>query len=116
MALHVQRAHHQVLLWKAADKPDPPSVNITDYGCEVSENDHVMPVIIKSRVAPGDIMDVISCSCCAVGRACSKKVVAQQMFYRVPATQPTVYVKAVVIVLIPQHNLNLLMSMGDMRK
>ena len=35
MALHVQRAHLQVLLWKAADKPDPRSVNITDYGWEV---------------------------------------------------------------------------------
>ena len=35
MALHVQRAHLQVLVWKAADKPDPPSVNITDYGWEV---------------------------------------------------------------------------------
>ena len=35
MALHVKRAHLQVLLWKAADKPDPPSVSITDYGWEV---------------------------------------------------------------------------------
>ena len=30
MALHVQRAHLQMLLWKAADKPDRPSV--TDQG------------------------------------------------------------------------------------
>ena len=62
MALHVQRAHLQVLLWKAADKPDPPSVNITDYGWEVSEHDHVMPVLSKSPAAPGELMDVISCS------------------------------------------------------
>ena len=35
--LHVQRAHVQMFLWKAADKSDPTSVNITDadYGLEV---------------------------------------------------------------------------------
>ncbi len=32
--LHVQRAHLQMLLWKAADKSDPPDVQLTDYGWE----------------------------------------------------------------------------------
>ena len=73
MALHVQRAHLQALLWKAADKPDPPSMNITDYRWEVTEHDQVMPVLSKSPVAPGELMDVISCSYCVVGKACSKK-------------------------------------------
>ena len=41
LALHVQRAHLQMLLWKAADKPDPPDIQLTDYGWEVKEHEHV---------------------------------------------------------------------------
>lgn len=73
LALHIKRAHLQMLLWKAADKPDPPVVEITNYGWEVSANDEVMPCLSKEPAAPENLMDVISCSCRAVGNACSKK-------------------------------------------
>jgi hypothetical protein len=73
LALHLQRAHLQIMLWKAADKADPPAIQITDYGWEVHENDKVMPVLSKEPIAPEKLMDVISCSCRAEGKACSGK-------------------------------------------
>ena len=59
MALHTPRTHFQVLLWKAADKSDPPSVKITDYGWEGREHDHLIPVLSNSHIAPGQLIDVI---------------------------------------------------------
>ena len=32
LALHTQRGHLQMMLWKAADRTDPPDVKINDYG------------------------------------------------------------------------------------
>ena len=71
LALHVQRAHLQMLLWKAADKCDPPDIQLTDYGWEVKEHEHVMPAVSREPAAPSKLMDVISCSCKAEGKACS---------------------------------------------
>ena len=71
LALHVQRAHLQMLLWKAADKSDPPDIQLTDYGWEVKEHEHVMPAVSREPAAPSKLMDVISCSCKAEGKACS---------------------------------------------
>ena len=71
LALHVQRAHLQMLLWKAADKSDPPDIQLTDYGWEVKEHEHVMPAVSREPAAPTKLMDVISCSCKAEGKACS---------------------------------------------
>ena len=71
LALHVQRAHLQMLLWKAADKFDPPDIQLTDYGWEVKEHEHVMPAVSREPAAPSKLMDVISCSCKAEGKACS---------------------------------------------
>ena len=51
-ALHVQRAHLQMLLWKAADKSDPPDVQLADYGLEVKEHETVMPAISREPAAP----------------------------------------------------------------
>ncbi len=62
-----------MMLWKAADKADPPDVQITDYGWEVQDNGQVMPVLSKESIAPEQLMDVISCSCRAKGKACSLK-------------------------------------------
>ena len=41
LALHVQRPHLQMLLWKAADKSDPTDVQLNEYGWEVKEHEHV---------------------------------------------------------------------------
>ena len=71
LALHVQRAHLQMLLWKAADKSDPPDIQLTDYGWEVKEHEHVMPAVSREPAAPSKFMDVISCSYKAEGKACS---------------------------------------------
>ena len=73
LALHVQRAHLQImLLWKAADKSDPPDIQLTDYGWEVKEHEHVMPAVSREPAAPSKLMGVISCSCKAGGgKACS---------------------------------------------
>lgn len=73
LAFHIQRAHLQMKLWKAADKAAPPSVQITDHGWEVHGDGQVMPAMCKKPIAPGNLMDVISCSCQAEGKACSRK-------------------------------------------
>ena len=61
----------KMLLWKAADKSDPPDVQLTDYGWEVREHEPVMPAISREPAAPSKLMDVISFSCKAEGRAWS---------------------------------------------
>ena len=71
LTLHVQRAHLQMLLWKAADKSDPPDVQLTDHGWNVKEHGQVMPVISREPSALSKFMDAISCSCKAEGKTCS---------------------------------------------
>ena len=71
LALHVQRAHLQMLLWKAADKSDPPDAQLTDYGWEVKEHENVMPAISREPAVPSKLMDVVRCSCKAEGKLCS---------------------------------------------
>ncbi len=73
LTLHVRRAHFQMMLRKAADKADPPNVQITNYGWDVTVNGEVMPVLSKEPAAPEKLMDVISCSCRAEGNTCSRK-------------------------------------------
>ena len=71
LVFHVQRAHLQMLSWKVADKFDPPDVQLTDYGWEVKEHEHVMPAISREPAAPSKLVDVVSCSCKAEGKVCS---------------------------------------------
>ena len=44
LSLHIQRAHLQMILWKAAGKPDPPALQITDYGWKVTSEGEVVPI------------------------------------------------------------------------
>ena len=60
-----------MLSWKVADKADPPDVQLTDYGWEVKEHEHVMPAISREPAAPSKLMDVVRCSCKAEGKVCS---------------------------------------------
>ena len=60
-----------MLLWKAPDKSDPPDVQLTDYGWEMKEHEHVMPVISRELAAPLKLMDIIRCSCKAECNVCS---------------------------------------------
>ena len=71
LLLHILRAHHQTMLWKAADKDDDPVLNIADFGWEVLNN-VPSPVIASRPPAPPELMKVISCQCRAVGKACSQ--------------------------------------------
>ena len=72
LALHVRSAHLQMLLWKAADKPSAPVLDITNYGWD-TDNNTVMPCISRDPVAPPGLLDVISCGCQAAGKACSQR-------------------------------------------
>ena len=66
--LHGRRAHLQVLLWKAADRPNAPIVDITKFGWDIQKgpkegNDVIMPSVATGPIAPPGLMDVISCRC-----------------------------------------------------
>ena len=71
--LHALRAHLQVLLWKAADKLDPPQItqDITKFGWDIT--DGVMPVIATQPVGPQLLLDVVSCTCTSESSACAHK-------------------------------------------
>ena len=72
LQLHVLQAHLQMQLWKAADQCHPPaeSQDITKFGWSIEES-IVTPVISRAAVAPQALLDVVSCSCTAEGKACS---------------------------------------------
>ena len=72
LMLHVLRAHHQMLLWKAADKHDPPqeTENIVNFKWNI-KGSTVMPAISTTSVAPQALLDIVSCNCVAQGKACS---------------------------------------------
>ena len=72
LALHGLRAHLQIQLWKAADKATPPAGanTITSHGWDITEGGDVMPHTSDLPVAPEQLLDIISCSCRAEGKAC----------------------------------------------
>ena len=72
LKLHVLRAHLQMLLWKAADQRDPPeeAQNIVNFGWNI-EGSTITPAVSSMPVAPHALLDVVSCSCTAAGKACS---------------------------------------------
>ena len=45
-----------MLSWKVADNSDPPDVQLTDYGWEVKEHEHVMPAISREPAAPSKLV------------------------------------------------------------
>ena len=69
---HVLRAHHQVMLWKAADPQAPPneSADITHFGWNIQDNIPI-PAIAQGAPAPPELVDVIRCQCKAQGKKCS---------------------------------------------
>ena len=72
LELHVLRAHLQMLRWKAADQRDPPleAGNIANFGWNI-EGSTITPAVSTAPVAPQALLDVVSCSCTADGKACS---------------------------------------------
>ncbi|KAL7387073.1 hypothetical protein ABVT39_017958 [Epinephelus coioides] len=76
MRLHGRCAHLQVLLWKAADQPDPPAVDITllewDKKMGLKEGEElIMPTQNSSPAAPPALLDVVSCGCKAGLKPCT---------------------------------------------
>ena len=72
LQLHVLRTHLQMLLWKAANQRDPPeeALHITNFGWSI-KGSTITPTISTAPVAPQALLDVVSCSCSAEGKACS---------------------------------------------
>lgn len=56
-------AQIEVLLWKAADSPDPPAVDINQGWDKMEGEEVIMAVLDVSPVAPPVLLDIISCGC-----------------------------------------------------
>lgn len=59
---HMLRAHIQVMIWKSANKYQPPQLDITKYGWIITNND-VMPQISLALPVPDQMMKSLACSC-----------------------------------------------------
>ena len=70
LLLHVQRAHLQMTLWKAADQHSPPDIDISNFGWEMKAG-VLSPCIDPGPRGPPALMDVISCHRQAAGKACA---------------------------------------------
>ena len=72
LQLHVLRADQQMLLSKAADQRDPPEEtrDIANF-CWSIDGAIITPTVSTAPVAPQALLDVVSCSCTAEGKACS---------------------------------------------
>ena len=70
---HILRAHLQVMLWKSANKSEPPekTQDITKFGW--STKDGIMPTFAQQPIAPPMLLDVISCGCRSEGKACAQR-------------------------------------------
>ena len=82
-------------------KSDSPDVQLTDYGWEVKEHEHVMPAISREPAAPSKLMDVVRCSCKADGKVCSGRC-----SYRPNAMSCTSYCVCEGVMLAVTHLLN----------
>lgn len=73
--LHTLRAHLQVMLWKSADKLDPPpqAEDITEYGWIYKEGVPV-PLVSKKPIAPETLLDITQCHCKLEGKLCEGKM------------------------------------------
>ena len=59
LLLHVQRAHLQMTLWKAADQHSPPDIDVSNFGWEMKAG-VLSPCIDPGPTGPPALMDVIS--------------------------------------------------------
>ena len=57
--LCVQQAHPQMILWKAADQPGPPSVDIERYGWSLKDGTPSPTIAANPPVPPG-LIDALS--------------------------------------------------------
>jgi len=74
---HIKRAHLQTMLWKAADKDEPPVVNITEFGWDVIEGVPTSRTGV-SQCAPPQPMKFVACERSGQSACARKKLF---MFY-----------------------------------
>ena len=69
---HIKRARLQVLLWRAADQYEPPSITLSMYGWQLDEE---IPVPVHGTVvAPKELLQLVACACKSCSRSnCSCK-------------------------------------------
>ena len=67
---HLKRAQLAVMLGKAANQTKPPDIELTDYSWTF-KGDIPMPLFAADSPAPPELLNVLSCSCKAQGKACS---------------------------------------------
>ena len=65
LRMHVRRAHLQAILWKAADMEQPPTLDITKYGWQYTDDVVPSPCHGVTEVAPMELMKVVACGCAA---------------------------------------------------
>lgn len=70
LSLHILRAHHAVILSKAANEKEAPRLDLERFGWEIKDGIPV-PAIAKGPAGPKELIDVISCNCKAAGKSCS---------------------------------------------
>lgn len=70
LVFHILRAHHAVILGKAADKQSPPWLDLTQFGWEIKDGIPI-PAIAKGPAGPQELIKAIACNCTAAGKACS---------------------------------------------
>ena len=75
-----------MLLWKAADKSDPPDIQLTDYGWEVTEHEHVMPAVSREPAAPSKLWTSSAAAAKRRVKPVVEGVVVGLVDYRAPAT------------------------------
>ena len=71
--LHVQRAHFQTMIWKAAKEVGPPDYDPKKFGWESDEaSDLLLPIALPADVLPVPevILKIINCGC-ASARSCA---------------------------------------------
>ena len=59
-----------MILWKAADQPGPPTVDIEKLGWSVKDKTS-SPTITTIPPAPSGMIDELRCGCIAEGKTCT---------------------------------------------
>ena len=70
LLLHILRAHHAVMLGKAANQHSPPILDFTKFGWDINDGIPI-PATANQPAGPPELLQVIACNCTAAGKACS---------------------------------------------
>ena len=65
LKMHVRRSHLQAILWKSADREEPPTLDISKYGWQFTDDEAPSPCHGVTEVGPMELMKVVACGCAA---------------------------------------------------